>query len=50
LLLFGAESLVFQFEDPGVDGRIILKCIFKRLDGGGRPSIGLRIGTGGWLL
>jgi hypothetical protein len=24
-----------HFEDPGVDGRIILKWIFERLDGGG---------------
>ena len=38
-------------EDPGVDGRIILKCIFERLDGEARTgSIWLRIGTRGGLL
>jgi hypothetical protein len=38
-------------EDPGVDGRIILRWIFERLDGGvWTGSIWLRIGTGGGLL
>jgi hypothetical protein len=38
-------------DDPGVDGRIILKWIFERL--GGRAQTGLiwlRIGTDGGLL
>jgi hypothetical protein len=38
-------------EDPGVDGRIILKWIFERLGVGAQTGlIWLRIGTGGGLL
>jgi hypothetical protein len=37
--------------DPGVDGRIILRCIFRMLDVGvWIGSSWLRIGTGGGLL
>jgi hypothetical protein len=40
-----------RLEDPGVDGRIILKCIFERFDGmAWTGSIWPRIGTGGGLL
>jgi hypothetical protein len=40
-----------HLEDPGVDGRIILKWIFERLDVGAQTGlIWLRIGTGGGLL
>jgi hypothetical protein len=39
-----------HLEDPGVDGRIILKWIFKMWDGGSDWIDMLRIGTGGGLL
>jgi len=37
-----------NLEDPGVDGRIILRCIFRTWDvGAWTESIWFRIGTGG---
>jgi hypothetical protein len=39
-----------HFEDPGVDGRIILKWIFERGVGAQTGLIWLRIGTSGGLL
>jgi hypothetical protein len=40
-----------HLEDPGVDGRIILKWIFERLGEGAQTGlIWFRIGTGGGLL
>jgi len=42
-----------HLEDPGVDRRIILRCIFKKRNWGGGAWTGLsrlRIGTGGGHL
>jgi hypothetical protein len=39
-----------HLEEPGVDGKIILKWILERWNGARTESIWLRIGTGGGLL
>jgi hypothetical protein len=38
-----------HLEDRGVDGRIILKCIFKKWDGGGMDWIDMAQDRDRWL-
>jgi hypothetical protein len=50
-ILVGRPEGRNHVEDPDVDGRIILKWIFKKWDWGGWTGlIWLRIGTGGGLM
>ena len=45
------EAYTDHLEDPGVDGRIILRWIFRKLEWvGGTGWSWLRIGTGGGHL
>ena len=39
-----------HFEDPGVDGRIILKLMFEKWDGAWTGSIWLKTETGDGFL
>jgi hypothetical protein len=39
-----------HLEDPGIDGRIILRCILRKWDGAWTELIWLRIVTGGGHL
>ena len=48
---WGNVKEIHHLEDPGIDGTIILRHIFRKWDGGARTgSIWLRIGTGGGHL
>jgi hypothetical protein len=50
-ILVGRPEGRNHLEDPGIDGRIILKWIFKNWDGGSWTGLmWLRLGTGGGLL
>jgi hypothetical protein len=40
-----------HLKDPGIDGQILLKWLFRKWDGGSWTGLSwLRIGTGGGLL
>ena len=51
MVLVGKPEERVHFEDPGVDGRIILRCIFRKWDVGAWTGlIWLMIGTSGGHL
>jgi hypothetical protein len=50
-VLVGRTDEKSHLEDPGLDGRIVIKLVFQKWDG--EPCIGfirLRMGTGGGLF
>jgi hypothetical protein len=47
---YGDLRVGYQLGDPGVDGRMILRRIFKKWDGAWTGLSWLRIGTGGGLM
>jgi hypothetical protein len=50
-VLVGKPEGTKRWGDPDVDGRIILRRIFRKWEGvGGTRWSGLSIGTGGWHL
>jgi hypothetical protein len=48
--LVGKSEIKRHLEDPGIDGRMILKWIFEKRDGALTGSIWLRTWTSGGLV